>query len=145
MAEGSSCPSKFFAPSIVEFLGEEYSEATDIDELFSSVPFELFSETTTTPPTAPPTTSSALLTGPSNARELQRLNRNKNTDNSTRNWARRFEAWQKQRGITISLSESTADELDAVLQNFYAELKKKNGTDYEPESLRTPHMLAALD
>ncbi len=38
---------------------------------------------------------------------------------------------------------ATAGELDSVLQNFFAELKKKDGTDYEPESLCT--MLAALD
>ena len=30
-----------------------------------------------------------------------------------------------------------------VLQNFFAELKKKDGTEYEPESLQT--MLVALD
>lgn len=41
------------------------------------------------------------------------------------------------------MSEVTTCELDVALQNFYADLKKNDGTDYEPESLRT--MLAALD
>lgn len=49
---------------------------------------------------------------------------------------------QSQRGATISLGEITQTELDNTLQNFYADVKK-DGTDYEPESLRT--MLAALD
>ena len=53
---------------------------------------------------------------------------------------RRFETWQKQRGLEVLLSEATAGELDVIL---FAELKKKNGTNYESKSLRT--MLGALD
>ena len=34
-------------------------------------------------------------------------------------------------------------ELDGVLQRFFAEIRKTDGTEYEPESLRT--MLGALD
>ena len=43
----------------------------------------------------------------------------------------------------MTLCEASASELDMVLQNLFAELKKKDGTDYKSESLRT--MLAALD
>ena len=43
----------------------------------------------------------------------------------------------------MTLCEASTSELDMVLQNFFAELKKKDGTDYKSESLRT--MLAALD
>ena len=43
----------------------------------------------------------------------------------------------------MTLCEASASELDMVLQNFFAELKKKDGTDYKSESLWT--MLAALD
>ena len=43
----------------------------------------------------------------------------------------------------MPLCEASATELNMVLQNFFAELKKKDGTEYEPESLQT--MLAALD
>ena len=50
---------------------------------------------------------------------------------------------EKQCGVTVPLSEASTSELDVVLQNFFAELKKKDGTDYEPESLWT--MLAAPD
>ena len=70
-------------------------------------------------------------------------NRNKNTDRSTDNWAQRFETWQKQHGITVPLCEASATELNMVLQNFFAELKKKDGTEYKSESLWT--MLTALD
>ncbi len=64
--------------------------------------------------------------------ELQRLKdktKNANTEKSTGNWARRFQKWQEQHGITVCLSVATAGELDSVLQNFFAELKKKDGTD----------------
>ena len=150
MAEGSYCASEFFCPSIAEFLNTtdvfENTEEDELEEFFARIPLEVL-QGDAAPPTSPPPTSSTLcLPGPSNAHELQRLkdkNRNKNTDRSTSNWARRFETWQKQRGITVPLCDASASELDVVLQNFFAELKKKDGTDYEPESLRT--MLAALD
>ena len=45
--------------------------------------------------------------------------------------------------ITVTLCEASTSELDMVLQNLFAELKKKDGTEYKSESLRT--MLAALD
>ena len=33
--------------------------------------------------------------------------------------------------ITVTLCEASASELYMVLQNFFAELKKKDGTDYK--------------
>ena len=150
MAEGTYCASEVFCPSIAEFLNTtdvfENTEDDELEEFFASIPLEVLQGDTATPTSPPPISSTLCLPGPSNAHELQRLkdkNRNKNTDRSTNNWARRFETWQKQRGITVQLCEASASELDMVLQNFFAELKKKDGTDYEPESLRT--MLAALD
>jgi len=150
MAEGTYCASEFFCPSIAEFLNTtdvfENTEDDELEEFFASIPLEVLQGDTAPPTSTPPTSSTLCLPGPSNAHELQRLkdkNRNKNTDRSTNNWARRFETWQKQRGITVQLCEASATELDMVLQNFFAELKKKDGTEYEPESLRT--MLAALD
>ena len=35
----------------------------------------------------------------------------------------------------MPLREASARKMDVVLQNFFAELKKKNGTDYKPECL----------
>ena len=44
-----------------------------------------------------------------------------------------FETWKKWHTITVPLCEAS----------FFAELMKKDGTDYEPEALQT--MLATLD
>ena len=41
------------------------------------------------------------------------------------------------------LADIEREELDSILQLFYSTLKKENGDDYEPGSLRT--MLASLD
>ena len=115
MAEGTYCASKFFWPSIAEFLNTtdmfENTENDELEELFASIPLEVL-QGDTAPPTSPPPTSFTLcLPGPSNGHELQRWkykNRNKNTDRSTNNWARRFETWQKQRGITVQLCKASA-------------------------------------
>ena len=95
------------------------------------------------PHPAPP--SNGLNTA-SAASELQRLknkNKNKNTEKSTNTWAKRFTKWQEQKGLDVSVGKVSASELDKVLQHFFAELKKQDGSDYEPDSLRT--MLGALD
>ena len=55
----------------------------------------------------------------------------------------RFNSWRETRNITQELHEIPPEELDKVLQCFYAELMKGNGTDYEPESLKV--MIACLD
>ena len=39
--------------------------------------------------------------------------------------------------------ETSSSELDKILQHFFAQLRKKDGTNYEPDSLRM--MLGALD
>ena len=44
---------------------------------------------------------------------------------------------------TLDTASAANAEVDRVLQHFFAELKKQDGTDYEPDSLRT--MLGALD
>ena len=73
---------------------------------------------------------------------MQSKNTNKYTVNSTKTWANRFEVWQKVRGVTSS-SDPDPRQLDAILQQFYAELRKEDGSEYEPDSLRV--MLASLD
>ncbi len=78
--------------------------------------------------------------------ELQRLkekNRNKNTDRSTQTSGRKFTQWVQEKQLHFSLETISAEELDKILQHYFAELKKKDGSDYEPDSLRT--MLASLD
>lgn len=70
-------------------------------------------------------------------------NANGNTSKSTRTWINVFEKWRITREIQQPLEEIPESELDSVLQRFYAQVKKANGQDYEPDSLRT--MLASLD
>ena len=62
---------------------------------------------------------------------------------TTTTWLNRFDKWQSALRIPHKLEDIPEQELDAVLQQFFAELRKTNGKDYEPESLRT--MLSSLD
>lgn len=47
------------------------------------------------------------------------------------------------RGVPTDIKSIPKAVLDGILQRFFAELVKKNGENYEPESLKV--MLAALD
>ena len=78
--------------------------------------------------------------------DLERLisnTENKNTNKTTRTWVNRFNSWRESRELAQELHEIPPEELDKILQSFYAELVKSDGTDYEPESLRV--MIACLD
>ena len=48
-----------------------------------------------------------------------------------------------ERQFNPNLEEYSAEELDKVLQRFYAEVRNKRGEQYEPESLKV--MMASLD
>ena len=81
-----------------------------------------------------------------NAVKLERLiakNDNENTKRSTTTWVRRYYKWATERGMPTDLARVLPTDLDAILQQFYAELWKRNGDDYEPESLKV--MQTALD
>ena len=62
---------------------------------------------------------------------------NVNTKWSTKNWLSTFTAWASVRGKNPKLEEYVVDksEMDNVLSFFFGELRKKNGKDYEPDSL----------
>ena len=47
-----------------------------------------------------------------------------------------YQSWAKERSKKPDLENYTANELDTVLSQFYAELTKKDGKEYEPDSLR---------
>ena len=70
-------------------------------------------------------------------------NRNKNTEKSTSTWVNHFETCRKWRNIPSKLQDIPRDKVDQTLQLFYAEVRKADSSDYEPDSLHT--MLAALD
>jgi len=81
--------------------------------------------------------------GPPTLERLVANNHNSNTAASTKNWLRRFQKWAAEKGVASDIATIPREELDQVLQHFYAELIKKDGQEYEPESLKV--MIAALD
>ena len=68
---------------------------------------------------------------------------NGNTKRSTDTWIKRYSKWATERGHPIDITCIPPERLDSILQQFYAELRKKNGDEYEPESLKV--MQTALD
>ena len=68
---------------------------------------------------------------------------NKNTKKSTETWLRTYLEWANERKKPKSIENLSPKELDEVLEDFYTELKKKDGSDYKPESLWV--MQASLD
>ena len=68
---------------------------------------------------------------------------NKNTKRSTGYWKGIFEKWAKTRGKEEQLESYDIPKLNEALSQFYAELRKENGQDYEPDSLKV--MQAVLD
>ena len=62
---------------------------------------------------------------------------------STVTWINHFETWRKVRGIANELENIPVNDLDDILQSFFAEIRKSDGTEYEPECLRV--MLSAMD
>ena len=56
---------------------------------------------------------------------------NKNTKDSTRNWLKQFEKWAVERKKEVNLEKYAAEELNSTLCEFFAELRKANGDDYE--------------
>ena len=69
--------------------------------------------------------------------ELKSVTVNKNMSRSTKQWMNIFQTWAKTRHLeNVSIKTMPPEELDTVLRKFYAEIKKKDGGDYKPESLK---------
>ena len=62
---------------------------------------------------------------------------------STNNWINVWGAWAEQKGHDKSNEGYEPVALNKILEDFYATLRKKNGEDYEPDSLRI--MVTAMD
>ena len=71
------------------------------------------------------------------------FSKNPNTVKSTSFLLNVWETWCKQQNIVNNIEENEPEKLNKLLETFYAEVKNKNGDDYEPDSLRV--MIAALD
>ena len=82
----------------------------------------------------------------SNAEDISNLEgkaKNQNTKSSTKTWINVFKAWATSRNILPELSLFTPADLNDILRRFYYEVRKENGNEYEPDSLRV--MLASLN
>ena len=75
--------------------------------------------------------------------ELKEMSENENTKKSTEYWKNVFKKWATERNVNANLEEYECDALDQTLSQFYAELRKENGDDYEPDSLKV--MQAAME
>ena len=58
-----------------------------------------------------------------------------NTTKQTNKWIVVYKQWAKLRNKEADIHTLPPFELDVILQSFYAEIKKQNGDDYEPNSL----------
>ena len=75
--------------------------------------------------------------------ELRNGAKNINTSKSTSFWLSVWKTWCEGKSIALEIEEHEPAELNRLLEKFYAEVKNKDGQDYEPDSLRV--MIAALD
>ena len=70
---------------------------------------------------------------------IQSLKKNakiKNTQQSTNNWLKVWKSWVSQKGYDESIEKYEPEALNKILEEFYATVRKKDGEDYEPDSLR---------
>ena len=121
------------------------AKGLDVRELIGDEDY--FDETKSTESSSSATAggSSATEFKTASSEDLERLisnTENKNTKKTTQTWVNRFNSWKESREIE-EIHKIPPEDLDKILQRFYAELVKSDGTDYEPESLRV--MIACLD
>jgi len=66
---------------------------------------------------------------------LRSTNQNQNTSKSRNTWLKVFNEWRVQRNEARQLEDIPRQELDAILCRFFAEIRRKDSDEYEPESL----------
>ena len=74
-----------------------------------------------------------------NAKELQQFKENEensNTKKSTKTWVTVWTTWAEEKGYSPDIVSYETKELDEKLQKFFAEMRKRDGSDYELDSLR---------
>ena len=72
-------------------------------------------------------------------KELQQFKENaenSNTKKSTKTWLTVWTTCTEEKGHSPDIVSYEAKELDEKHQRFFAEVRKKDGSDYEPDSLR---------
>ena len=68
---------------------------------------------------------------------------NANTQRCTDKWLNCFKEWAKLKKIDHEIEKLAPFELDLILQKFFTEVRKRNGNEYEPNSLAS--LQAGLD
>lgn len=74
---------------------------------------------------------------------LKEKQKNKHTGLATSNWVRVFQSWAHSRGLQEVIENYNVQELNTTLEKFYAEVRRQNGKEYEPDSLSV--MQSCLD
>ena len=67
--------------------------------------------------------------------ELKEAAENINTRKSTVNWVRVFEKWCDENSLEKNMEMILPEEMDKVLERFYASVCKQDGTDHERSNL----------
>ena len=75
--------------------------------------------------------------------ELKEKSENENTKKSREYWKIVFKKWANERNLQPNLEDYQSDVLDQTLSQFYAELRRENGDDCEPDCLKV--MQASLE
>ena len=125
----------FFSDDLLQFLNalcELYAEERE-----SSAPHDVCSSMATTL-----TESKFTTVCDSDLCRLKDKNKNGNTSRSTNTWVRRIKKWQEDRSLHVDPTCMETQELGVVLQYFFAQIRKEDRLEYEPDSLRT--ILSAL-
>ena len=79
---------------------------------------------------------------PSELDEIVKNTINANTSKSTKTWLNVYSSWATVRGHSQDIHALPPVELNKVLRQFFGEIRKKDGKEYEPDCLRV--MLGAL-
>ena len=74
---------------------------------------------------------------------LKQASGSKNTKKSTLSWMRLFNYWKITHSYAEEIYAYQPEDLNLILEKFYVELWKTNGTDYELACLRV--MMSSLD
>ena len=67
-------------------------------------------------------------------KQLQAKAKNTNTAKSTCQWLHVYLSWVKLTNKEQEIERLEPSRLGKILQQFYAEVKRKDGTDYQPSS-----------
>ena len=71
------------------------------------------------------------------SKRLLPANLNKNTTRSTNTWVNCFEGWRRWRQLPHKLEEIPKQDLNGTLERFFAEVRKSDGSEYEPYNAST--------